>query len=355
MRRAGAGIALVSILLLAFPLAARAAYDPVGSGTTRIVLDKRFAAFLDRAGVSVTAKAGAAKRGRTLVLPVTGGSFDPTVGRGEVEQEGTIVFESPRRRLPLRKLVVKTTSSPLVAKVGGSQLKVATSAATDSRRRGFGTAFSARKLELTEKVATRLNKKLRPRQQFEAGRPIGTLVTEPQPLLVSMVPTGRATLLFDAAFIAKLDQHFVSLNPISPAERSGATFTLPIIAEGALAPDASTGTLRTGGEVEFLQLGAGQVFWHELWFDVGLHAALAEVNVQPTPAFPGKLGQIPVLSLGTGLAASDPGARTISLAGAPLTLATATAATFNQAFAEGEEDFKAGEFIGTISFTAQGQ
>lgn len=355
MRRAGASLALASLFLLAFPLAARATYDPVGGGLTRITLDKRFAAFLEGAGVSLAAREGAVRRGRTLVLPVTGGSFDPTLGRGEVVQGGSVVFSSPRRRLPVRKLVVKTTRAPLVGKVGGSQLKVATSKATSSKRRGFGAAFSARRLQLTAKAATRLNKKLRPRQQFTEGQTIGTLVAEPQPLVTSIVPTGRASFVFDAAFVAKLDRHFVSLNPIAPAERFGATFTLPVIAGGALAPDASAGTLRTGGEIEFLQLGAGQVFWHELWFDVGLHSALAEVDVQPTPAFPGKLGQVPVLSLGGGSASSEPGARAIGITGAPLALAASTAATFNQAFAAGAEDFRAGELVGVLSFGAQGQ
>jgi hypothetical protein len=353
VRRAGASLVLV--LALSFPLAAKAAFDPAGGGSTRIVLDKRFAGFLERAGVSVTVDGGAAKRGRALVLPVTGGSFDPAAGRGEVEHEGRIVLSSSRRRLPLRKLVVKTTNAPLVARVGGSQLKVATSTAIKSKRRGFGAVFSARKLELTEKVATRLNKKLRPRQQFDAGQLIGKLVTGEQPLVTSIAPTGRATLVFDAAFLAKLDQHFVSLNPISPAERMGPTFTVPIIAEGALAPDASLGTLRTGGEIEFLQLGAGQIFWHELWFDVGLHTTLAEVNMQPTPAFPGKIGQVPVLALGGGPVASDPAARTITLAGVPLTLAPGTADAFNQAFAAGKNDFIAGEYLGTLSFSAKGQ
>lgn len=353
MKRAAATLMLV--LALAFPLGARAAYDPVGSGFTRIVLDKRFAAFLKQAGVSITAKEGAAKRGRALVLPVSGGNVDPTIGRGEVEQQGSFVFSGPGRNLRIRKLVVKTTRAPLMARVGGSQLKVVTSPATKSKRRGFGTVFSARRLELTAKVATRLNKKLRPRRQFEAGQLIGTLVTEAQPLIASIVPAGRATLIFDTDFLAKLDQHFVSLNPISPAERFGATLTLPIIAEGALAPDASAGTLRTGGEVEFLQLGAGQVFWHELWFDIGVHATLAEVDVEPTPAFPGKLGQIPILSLGGGAVTSDAEARMITLGAAPLTLAAGTAAIFNQAFAAGEDDFVAGEFMGSIFFVAQAQ
>lgn len=353
MKRIGASLALV--LALGFPLAARATYDPVGGGATRIVLDKRFATFLERAGVSVTVRDGAVRRGRTLVLPVTGGNLDPTVGRGELEQQGSIVFASSRRRLPIRKLVVKTTKAPLVAKVGGSQLKVATATAVKSRRRGFGSVFSTRELRITEKVATRLNKKLRPRQQFEAGQLLGMLMTEAQPLVTSIVPSGRASLVFDGAFLAKLDRHFVSLNPVSPAERMGATFTLPIIAKGALAPDASAGTLRTGGEIEFLQLGSGQIFWHEFWFDLGLRGALAEVDLEPTPAFPGKLGQIRVLSVGDGAVESTSRARTIALAGAPLTLEAGTAAAFNKAFAGGGEDFSAGETIGTISFVAEGQ
>jgi hypothetical protein len=353
MRRAAALLPLL-VLLAAAP-AAGAAYDPVGGGVTRLVLDKRFAGFLARAGVRLTAKAGAAKQGRALVFPVSGGNLDPTLGQGEVEQEGSIVFSSPRRRLMVRKLVVKTTRAPLVAKVGGSQLKVATSTATGSRRRGFGTVFSARELKLTAKVATRLNKKLQPRQQFVAGQLIGTVTTAAQPLVTSVVPTGRATIVFDAAFVAKLDQHFVSLNPIFPAEHVGPTFTLPIIANGELAPDASQGTLRTGGEIEFLQLGAGQVFWHELWFDLGLGGTVAEVDVEPTPAFPGKLGQVPVLAFGAGTVGSDPGARTIALGGASLTMPAETAATFNQAFAEGRSDFGAGELVGSVSFTAQAQ
>jgi hypothetical protein len=341
--------------LLAHPAAAGADYDPLGGGATRLVLDKRFAAFLAHERISVKALAGAERRGRVLVLPVSGGSIDPTIGRGEVENGGTIVLQSSRRRLPFRELVVKTTHSPLVAKVGGSQLKVATSRRTASARSGFGTIFRAEQLKLTAKAATRLNKKLRPRHPFGAGQTIGTLVSRPQPLVTAILPVGRATLVFDAAFMAKLEAHFVSVNPIFPAEHVGGTFTLPIIARGALATNAALGTLRTGGEIEFLQLGAGQVFWHELWFDLGSHATVAEADVEPAPPFPGKLGQVPVLDLGVGAASADPGQRTIGFSGAPLTLPASTAAAFNQAFAAGREDFHPGELLGTISFTAQGQ
>ncbi len=349
---AGAVAFAMATLLLLAP-AARSSYDPLGGGATRLALDKRFVAFLHQAGVRVAAAAGATKRGGALVFPVSGGRFDPSAGKGQIDHEGSLVLRSPRSRVQMRKLVVKTTTAPLVAKVGGSQLKIATSAAVGSKRAGFGAVFSARKLRLTEKVATRLNKKLRPRRQFGAGQVVGTLRSEAQPLLAAIVPSGRATLVLDGAFVAKLDRFFVAVNPVFPAEHVGPTFTLPIIAGGTLAPDGSQGTLRTGGEVEFLRLGAGQVFWRELWFDLGGGIALAEVDVEPTPAFPGKLGQVTALALGNGPVAADPGARTIGLGAAPLTMPADIAPIFNRAFAEGKSEFAAGELVGTLSFTAQ--
>jgi hypothetical protein len=350
-------ITLLVSVLLGFVAAqpAQASYDPIGTGVTRLVLDKRFSGFLDRAGVRVATTAGATKRGRALIFPVSGGNADPTSGRGEIDQLGSLSLRGPRGRVQIRKLLVKTTHAPLVGKVGGSQLKIATSASIASSRKGFGAGFSAKKLLLTEKVATRLNKKLRPRQPFRAGQLLGALVCEAQPALTAIVPAGRATLVFDSTFVAKLERHFVSLNPIFPAEHQGATFTLPIIANGLLAPDASRGTLRTGGDVEFLQLGAGQIFWHELWFDLSLRATLAEVDLEPAPTFPGKIGQVAVFDLGGGMTSSDPAARTIGVSGLSLTLEADAAAAFNRAFTGGAPDFAAGELIGSLSFTAQGQ
>lgn len=342
------------VVLLSAPMA-EASYDPVSGGATRLALDKRFVAFLGKAGVSVGATAGATQRNGKLAFPVSGGQLDPTTAKGEIDHLGTIVFQSQRSRVLIRKLVFKTTPAPLVAKVGGSQLKLATSDTPASNRDGFATDFTARQLKLTDKVATRLNKKLRPRRDFQEGQVIGALATEARPLLTAILPSGRATLVFDSAFVAKLDSHFVSINPIFPAEHIGPTFTLPVIPGGVLAPDASQGTLRTGGEVEFLRLGAGQVFWHELWFDLSLRAALAEVDLEPTPAFPGKLGQISVLALGNSATSSDAPTRTIRIDGAPLTLSADTAAAFNRAFADGQDEFTAGETVATLSFAAEAQ
>jgi hypothetical protein len=143
----------------------------------------------------------------------------------------------------------------------------------------------------------------------------------------------------------------ISVNPIFPAEHPG-SFTL------ARDVFASEGTVQILGSLEFLQLGAGQVFWHELWFDLAGHQVLAEVDLELTPASPGKLGQIPIAVLGTGTVSADPNARTITVFGARLALNVASATYFNEAFAkpQGKANvFVAGETLGTISFVAQAQ
>ena len=72
--------------------------------------------------------------------------------------------------------------------------------------------LSASRLALSAKVATRLNKKLRPKVPFGAGQPVGSVIAIPQPKMATVLESGRATLLFDPAFVAKLESRFVSLN-----------------------------------------------------------------------------------------------------------------------------------------------
>jgi hypothetical protein len=354
-RQATAASALTALALLAIAPAAQATYDPLGSGTTKLSLDKRFVSFLKADGIELSASAGAKRKGAAIALPVSGGNVDPTVGQGEIDQAGTITFQSQRKRLPWRDLVVKTKHTPLIAKVGGSQLKLATSSKLSSKREGFGTAFAAKALKLTAKVATRLNKKLRPKVPFTQGQLLGTLSSSAQPALVTILEQGKATVALDPAFVEEMNAHFVSINPIFPAEHLVAGFTFPIVVGSQIAPDASQGTLRTGGAFEFLQLHAGQVFWHEPWLDLGVRSDSAEVDVEPTPTFPGKLGRVGILDLGAATVASEPKARTISVSGASLTLQASAAKTLDEAFAAGKEDFKAGETVGTVSFVAQGQ
>lgn len=353
----GAAVLIALLATLAFSVApARASYDPLASGTTRLSLDKRFLSFLNKHGVKLQAKRPAKRRGKTIVIPVSAGKIDPTIGKGTIEGGGVLIFKRGRFSLPFKRLTVKTKSSPLQAKVGGNQLKVAEGARISAARAGFDLRFAARAMKLTAKLATRLGKKLHLGKAFSQGQTIGSLKSVAQPQTVAILPQGRATLVMDPALVAKLDSLFVSLNPIFPAELSpGPAFSFPIAAGGHLAPDASQGTLRTSGSIEALQQGAGQVFLDALWYELSSRTALAELDVEPTPPFSGKLGQVPALAIGPYAVSSDPKARTISVSGAPLALSAQIAASFNEAFAAGKATFYAGEPFGTVSFTARGQ
>lgn len=354
-------LVLVAIVLLAAPASAGAVYDPVGGGSTTLKLDPAFSALLARNDVKLLGRGGVRVQGSKATFPVSGGRLDPVDDRGTVEHSGSLVFVAGTRKLPLRGLILRPAQSrsPLSAKFGGGKLKLAASARLSTRRAGFGVRADVSAMRLSGKVAIRLGKKLRLRGVFEEGQVLGSAATVAQPSSVAILPAGRATLTPDPAFAAKLDQLFVSLNPIAPAERApGPIFTLPIAGGGSLAPDASSGTLKLGGALEFLQLGAGQIFWAEPVFDLGSDVGAAEVDLQPSPPYPGKRGLIAILGAGAPAAVSqEPKPRQISVA-APLLLSAETAAAFNEAFGkpQGRDDaFHAGEIFGALSFTAQTQ
>ncbi len=350
-------LAISSCLLLLLCLApgAQAKNDPLGSGKTKLTLDKGFLSYLASNDLKLRAKLGAKRKGKTITLPIVGGTMDLAEGRGEIAQEGTLVFEGKRGSVPLREIRVKTKKTPLIAKAGGSQLKLAQAKQIDSKRAGFGSSFTATKLSLTAKLITRLNKKLRPKVPFQAGQPLGSLSSKAQPALITIEDQGRATLAFDAAFAQKLEGRFVSSNPVFPAEHVGATFTFPIAAGGALAPNGSQGTLRTAGDVELLQLHGAQLFWHEIWLDLGAHQANTEAELLPSPPYPGKSPRGALFDLAPTGVVSDPKARTISVSAAPLTLNAAGAQELNEAFGEGKGLFATGELVGAVSFSAVGE
>lgn len=367
MSRRGRGARLGPALLFAMapalllgqiaPGGAAAAYDPVSSGSTTLVLAKPFRDLLARNHAQIVAKGGAAKRGAKLVLPASGGRVDPALGSGTVEAAGTLVFMAAGRRLPFRDIAFKAKRAPLYAKVGGGRLKIATAARLEARRVGFGASFAATSLRLTAKAASRLNKKLGLGDQLAPGQLIGSMKAIARPATVHLREEGRVQLAIDPPFAEKLDDLFVSLNPIAPAELApGPLLSFPIGLESTLAPNGSSGTIKLGGQVELLQLGNAQIFWREVWVQPGAGALLAESETLPAPPFPGKQAQAPLLSLQPWDAVrSDPSARTISVSGGGAVLTAATAAALNEAFAGSQNVFAAGEAIGSVSFTAWGE
>lgn len=351
--------ALTLTCLLASASLARADYDPLASGATKLTLDRGFLGLLRQNGVKLSALAPARLEGGVATFPVSGGKFDPVSAKGTVEHEGALVFRAGNRSLPLKALQLKTTQrhSPFSVKAGGGQLKLGAAKSLAVAREGFGDKVKVSSLSLSAKVATRLNKKLHLKGVFKEGQPLAQALSRAQPQTITVLGKGKAELALDPGIIAKLSSLFVAVNPVFPAEHPGA-FTLPIFG-GTIAPDASIGTLETQGALELLQLGGGQVFWAEDWLDLTARAASPEVTLAPMPPYAGKIGRVPIAALSlSGPAVANARARTVSVSGATLILDASTAAAFNEVFArpQGRDGvFVAGEALGSVSFVAQGQ
>jgi hypothetical protein len=351
------------VALLTIAPTANAAYNPLASGTTKLSLAKPFLALLKANKVKLTGKEGATLKGAVVSFPVSGGKFDPTTSNGFIEHAGSLFFQAGRQKVPLTSLQLKTTQkhAPFSAKFGGGQLKVASAAKLTVSREGFGDKVKVSTLKLSAKVATRLDKKLRLKNVFQAGQPIGTSVTKANPQTVAIAESGKASFVFDPATAAKLQSLFVAINPIFPAEHPG-PFTLPIFT-GTISPTGSEGTIQTLGSLELIQQGGGhvgQVFLREAWAELGSGAYSPELELAPSPPYGGKQGRVPVgtLSLAGAAVNADPGARTITVTNAAVSMGANLATAFNDAFAtplKKANVFAAGEPLGSISFVAQAQ
>ncbi|HET9199194.1 MAG TPA: hypothetical protein VFN92_13190 [Solirubrobacterales bacterium] len=352
--------AVLVLSVLACAPSAHATYDPLASGVTVLKLDKGFLKLLKAHGVRLSAREGASVKGGALRFPVSNGRFDPTTKKGTVEHGGTVLLQGTGPPVALKRLQLKTTrpSSPLVVKLGGGQLKLGPAQRLAVGRQGFADKVTVSTMRLTAKFATRLSKRLRLRDVFHEGMPIGSAVTKTNPATVTVLGKGAVQLELDPGLAAKLNDLHVAVNPIFPAERPGA-FTMPIFA-GNLATDLSSGSLQLQGAMELLQLGGGQVIWAEPILDLDGAALRPEVEVKPSPPYAGKAGPLAIaaLSLPVGSTVIDPTRRTLAINGGSLLLTDSTAAIFNEVFAKPQEKqnvFAAGEPLGRISFLAQTQ
>jgi hypothetical protein len=361
MRRRAVAVVVGMAVLLAFLVEApfaTAGYDPVGSGATRLALAKSFTGLLRANGIRLRGTGGVTVKDQVVTFPAVGGKLEPVEARAIVEHGGSLLFQAGSHSLPLRALQLKSSrrTAPYAAKLGGGQLKLATTRALTSERAGFGSSIRAPSLLLSANVATRLDKKLGLGDVFVAGQALGTATTTVEPASVGIVPGGSAEITIDPAFGAKLAGLFVAVNPISPAEHPGA-FTLPI-GGGALplSPGIPATGLKTNGAIEFVRLGGGQFFARELAIDLNGSVVGGETQLVPVASPPGPNQVGAIFSLGATTPTHTD--RTITVTAAPLTLAAGTAQAFNEAFAkpfDTPDAFAAGELFGSISFSAQGE
>ena len=206
------------IALLAFAPFASAASDPLASGTTTLTLNKGFFKKLKKNDVKVLKVSPGTVNNRTVTLPVSGGSLDPTTGLGTVNVSGGIKFKNGKKQVPLKNLIFDSTTKFLTGTVGKKQMKIATLNGLSFVRNGFGVDVGVTKLRLTENAAKQLNKKLGFSNQsngshkrattssadsanvlFKKNQVTGSSASVTQPTTVAVLAQGNATLVPDPA------------------------------------------------------------------------------------------------------------------------------------------------------------
>ncbi len=383
--------------LLAFAPFASAASDPLASGTTTINLNKGFFKKLKKNDVKVLKVSPGKVKNRTVTLPVSGGSLDPTTGQGTVNDSGGFKFKHGKKTAALKNLVLDTTKKSLSGKLGKKNLKIASVAGITFTREGFGTNVKIGKLKLTGKAAKELNKKLgfggksgnkhkrastssknssSSEAVFKANQLMGGSTNATQPSTVAVVPGGNATLKTDLATVKKFGEVLVKFVPIAPATEEELplppSFFFPI-GGGTIAPNATAGTVQTLGGVKLVQKelepAPGVTFQlsmtlNAIWIDLGTKQATVEVSIDSTNQAvvptPGNVGRSSIadINLTGATISSDPINHTVTVNNASATLQAVTAATLNEVFAKPlkkENVFVAGDPLGTFSFTAHTQ
>lgn len=361
----------VAVALLAFASTATAAKDPIAGGTTDLHMKKGFLRKLSNLGVTVRAIGVGSLTGNKLSFPVDGGTLDPTDGKGVVESRGGFKLELGRRGVPVTRMTVDTSNLLVFAQVAKARMQIGALIPYTSAREGFGANFKSVKLVLTPKAVQRISNRLglKGSKRLNPGRVLSNAYGAVQPEAVTVLKEGNATLTADPATLAKFAAKGVKvpegITPIAPATNpKPALFQLPIKG-GDLALDASAGTLEVEGGMQVLkdtETLDPTLRLRNVKLNFGTKSASAELEILPTPPFPGAIGTRTLvdLTLPPGSVVANPTARTIAISGEARLQAVA-ASTLNDVFNQpappppSSSNFVVGDPLGTLSLTAQAQ
>jgi hypothetical protein len=364
--------ALAGLALLAFTATASAAQDPIASGTTDLHMKKGFVRKISNLGATVQGVGVGTVTGNKISLPVSGGSLDPTDGKGLLESRGGFKFALGQRGVTVTQLTVNTENDAVYAMVAKARMQLGVLTPPTTGREGFGANVKAVKLSLTEKATRRLSNRLglKGSKRLNAGRVLSNTYATAQPRTITVLPQGSLSLTGNAATLAKFAAKGVKVpqgfTPIAPATKpSETTFALPI-SGGTLAPDASQGKVTTTGGVQILKEAetlSPAIKLSNVTVDLSVKAATAELEILPTPPFPGAAGQPTIVDvvLPAKAVVTNPVARTITIQGAEARLQAGFASTLNDVFNQpapappAASNFVVGDPLGAFSMTIQAQ
>ncbi len=261
--------------------------DPLKGGTTTLGPLKL------PGKVKVKVKGGASKSGKTVTLPITGGTLDPTNGSGPVQNGGTIVLKRGKKKVKLTGIAttfgpggrITSFSLPYAegkkkckkkhhkCKKSAKSKKLANILGGTPGRAGFGGTVTDAVAKLTKKGAKSLNRALGIRKRGFKGGKLGTISTSTVPRTVTVtsaesltteyagdifldncVPTGTCS-----TYAGKLQEDGVDATPIAPATLLLIYVQFSPQTGGSIAPDCTDGTLTGSQGAIKLERGAASI------------------------------------------------------------------------------------------------
>jgi hypothetical protein len=268
--------AAVAAMFVLAPLAS-AASNPIANGSTTLIINKGFNKKAKKAGIKVTAIKPAKLKGKKATFTVTGGSIEPTTGKGTVTHSGGLKVRWGKRSVALKAFELNTSTKTLSAKVGGKSIKLAKLRGISSARLGFGNSIAAKSLKLTGAGAKALNKKLTPKPTrvkvkvkrhgrtvvkvktvrvkppFKANMVLGKTNTQVEPTTDNVLATGTMTYAGDEGLFKKLADVGVKVETISPTSVNGTTYSSGI-SGGTISPLGTSGQVNSAGGIKLVQV-----------------------------------------------------------------------------------------------------
>jgi hypothetical protein len=374
--------AAVAALFVLAPLAS-AASNPIAKGSTKLTINKGFNKKAKKAGIKITAIKPATLMGKKATFTVTGGSVEPTTGKGAITHSGGLKIKWGKKSVALKAFELNTTTKTLTAKVGGKSIKLAKLGGVSSARLGFGNSIAAKNVKLTGAGAKALNKALTPKvtkvktkvkkngktvvkvktvktkPPFKANMVLGKSTTEVEPQTDNVLAQENMVYSGDSTLFGKLKDVGVEVQTISPTSVNGTTYTSGI-SGGTISPLGTSGQVNSAGGIKLVQNIPGTslsttITLGSIGVDLAAKTATVEVNGESNvetepgkkPLNVGNLGRSSIADLTITGNTPSPATRSLSIS------ATSTiqpvAAEVLEGFVkvwEGAIAVKAGEEIG---------
>jgi hypothetical protein len=229
--------AAVAAMLVLAPLAS-AASNPIAKGSTTLTINSGFNNKAKKAGIKIKAIKPATLKGTKATFTVTGGLIEPTTGAGTVTHSGGLKITWGKKSVALKAFEIDTSKKTLTASTGGKKIQIATLGGVSSARLGFGNSISA--------------KTVKTQPAFKANMVLGKTTTEVEPKTDNVLATGTMTYAGDSGLFTKLNDVGVKIETISPTSVSGTTYSSGI-SGGTISPLGTEGQVNSSGGIKLVQ------------------------------------------------------------------------------------------------------